>query len=103
MISNLLKAKVKIWLDANVWDGEDRSGTKDTATHNPDDLQELVEDLLVDLLNPLASVNTIKNVHFDGHTSKLSEVLTVQGTNGATLTIRTVEPDPDFKPNHEII
>ena len=39
------KELIKEWLDANVWDGDDRSGcTGDSAVHNPDDLQELVED-----------------------------------------------------------
>ena len=45
-----MKAAIKAWLDANVWDGEDRSGCKnDYANHSPDDLQELVEDCLSDI------------------------------------------------------
>ena len=37
------KQKAKKFIDANVWDGEDRVGAKnDRATFTPDDLQELV-------------------------------------------------------------
>jgi hypothetical protein len=44
--------KVKSYLDANVWDGEDRSGCKsDWAKFNPDELQELVEDLIEHLFD----------------------------------------------------
>jgi hypothetical protein len=39
--------KAKQFIDANVWDGEDRSGaTNDRATFNPDELQELINDLI---------------------------------------------------------
>ena len=42
--------KIKDWLDANVWDGDDRSGaTHDYANFTPDELQELVEDCCADL------------------------------------------------------
>ena len=45
-----MKAAIKTWLDANVWDGEDRSGCKgDYANHSPDDLQELVEECMADI------------------------------------------------------
>ena len=45
-----LKAKAKLWIDANVHDGEDRSGCKsDWSKFNPDDLQELIDDLVDDL------------------------------------------------------
>lgn len=45
------KKYAKEWIDANVHDGEDRSGcVRDYATFNPDDLQELVDDLLDDLI-----------------------------------------------------
>jgi len=37
--------QIKLWLDANVWDGEDRSGSKDSVTFSPDSLLELVTDL----------------------------------------------------------
>ena len=42
-----VKAESKQFIDANVWDGEDRSGaTNDRATFNPDELQELIDDLV---------------------------------------------------------
>ena len=41
------KAHAKRFIDANVWDGEDRAGCKkDWAKFDPDELQELVNDLL---------------------------------------------------------
>ncbi len=40
----------KDFIDANVWDGEDRSGANwDVASFTPDDLQELVDDLIENL------------------------------------------------------
>ena len=40
-----IREEIKTWLDANVWDGDDRSGCKsDEALFNPDSLQELVEE-----------------------------------------------------------
>ncbi len=42
-----LKLKAKKFIDANVWDGEDRSSaTNDRASFNPDELQELIDDLI---------------------------------------------------------
>ncbi len=42
-----VKAKAKLFIDANVWDGEVLSGNKDAcAMFNPDDLQELINDLI---------------------------------------------------------
>jgi len=38
--------QAKQWIDANVWDGEDRSGSDDSAIFAPDDLQELIDDLV---------------------------------------------------------
>lgn len=39
--------RAKQFVDANVWDGEDRSGCKDDfASFNPDTLQELIDDLV---------------------------------------------------------
>jgi hypothetical protein len=44
------KQKAKKFIDANVWDGEDRIGAKnDRATFTPDDLQELIFQLIDDL------------------------------------------------------
>ena len=44
------KAVAKQFIDANVWDGEDRSGAvNDRATFSPDDLQELIDDLIDEL------------------------------------------------------
>jgi hypothetical protein len=48
-LANLIKKKriAKQFIDANVWDGEDRSGAiNDRATFSPDDLQELIDDLI---------------------------------------------------------
>ena len=39
--------RAKQFIDANVWDGEDRAGCKgDFSSFDPDDLQELVDDLV---------------------------------------------------------
>ena len=44
------KARAKVFIDANVWDGEDRSGAKnDRTTFSPDELQELIDDLIDEL------------------------------------------------------
>lgn len=48
-MSDITKEEIKFiteWLNANVHDGEDRSGTKDTLVFNPDDLHELCVDLV---------------------------------------------------------
>ena len=43
--------RAKQFIDANVWDGEDRAGCKgDFASFSPDTLQELINDL-VDFLH----------------------------------------------------
>ena len=53
------KDKIKQWLDANVWDGEDRSGAEnDYCTFSPDVLQELVEECFDDLQPQWVSVKT---------------------------------------------
>ena len=52
------KDKIKQWLDANVWDGEDRSGAEnDYCTFSPDVLQELVEECFDDLQPQWVSVD----------------------------------------------
>jgi len=39
--------RAKKFVDANVWDGEDREGCKgDFASFDPDSLQELINDLI---------------------------------------------------------
>jgi len=43
------KKKIKEWLDANVNDGDDRSGSSDRLYFNPDELQELVCELYEDV------------------------------------------------------
>jgi hypothetical protein len=44
------KTKAKLWIDANLHDGEDRSGcVADRICFNPDDLQELIDDLIDDV------------------------------------------------------
>ena len=46
-----MKAELKLWIDANVWDGQDRAGCKgDFAKFTPDELQELVDDLFDDVM-----------------------------------------------------
>lgn len=41
------KARLKQWVDANVWDGEDRKGCRGySASFCPDGLQELFDDAL---------------------------------------------------------
>ena len=46
----IAKKFCKSWLNDNVHDGEDRSGCKgDKAIFNPDELQELIDDMLTDL------------------------------------------------------
>lgn len=45
--SDYNKAHAKAFVDASVWDGEDRSGAvQDRACFSPDDLQALIDDLL---------------------------------------------------------
>ena len=42
-----IQAEAKSFIDQNIWDGDDRAGClTDYATFNPDELQELVNDLL---------------------------------------------------------
>jgi len=42
-----IKAESKQFIDANVWDGDDRSGAaSDSVLFTPDDLQELINDLI---------------------------------------------------------
>ena len=48
-----LKLKAKSYIDANIWDGEDRSGAKnDSAAFAPDDLQDLIDDLIDYIIKP---------------------------------------------------
>lgn len=50
------KKEIKKWLDDNVWDGEDRSGCKgDFVNLDPDELQELVEELIGDMCSTIAT------------------------------------------------
>ena len=51
-LNDLRKAQAKQYVDQNVWDGEDRSGCdNDSATLTPDELQDLVDDV-IDMLHP---------------------------------------------------
>ena len=44
---DLLKAEAKDFINANVWDGEDRSGAKnDRIVFDPDELIELIDELI---------------------------------------------------------
>lgn len=45
-----VKVKAKNFIDANVHDGDDRAGTNDSTTFSPDEVHELVDDLLDYLL-----------------------------------------------------
>jgi len=48
------KKQSKLFINANIWDGEDRSGClSDWCRFTPDDLQELVDDLIEDITKPL--------------------------------------------------
>jgi hypothetical protein len=48
-----MKKELKDFIDANVHDGQDRSGcVGDTSTFTPDDLQELVDDMYDDVVAP---------------------------------------------------
>lgn len=41
-----MKKQLKNWIDCNVHDGQDRSGcVKDWVKFNPDELQELIDDM----------------------------------------------------------
>lgn len=41
------KSRAKLYVDANVWDGEDRSGClEDQARFTPDELQEFIGEVL---------------------------------------------------------
>jgi hypothetical protein len=45
MLSAEQHLKIAEYINANVWDGEDRSGcTNDSASFDPDELQELIVD-----------------------------------------------------------
>ncbi len=45
MLSAEQHLKIAEYVNANVWDGEDRSGCKnDSASFDPDELQELIAD-----------------------------------------------------------
>lgn len=47
----LTKKFCKNWIDANVHDGYDRSGSDcDRVSFTPDELQELIDDMVTDLL-----------------------------------------------------
>lgn len=48
-----MKKQLKKWIDANVHDGQDRSGcNKDRITFTPDQLQELIEEAFDDIVQP---------------------------------------------------
>ena len=46
MSNKELKAKAKLYIDANVHDGEDRTGCDDLLVFTPDELQELVDEVI---------------------------------------------------------
>ncbi|MCK5127682.1 MAG: hypothetical protein KAR42_15600 [candidate division Zixibacteria bacterium] len=53
-----LKLWAKSWIDANVHDGEDRAGCHaDSACFSPDDLQELIDDLVGDIVVKVEAKN----------------------------------------------
>lgn len=47
-----IKEHAKLFIDANVWDGEDRVGAvNDCASFNPDELQELIFEFIDDVFD----------------------------------------------------
>jgi len=44
--ASAVSVDAKTWLEHNVWDGEDRLGTQDSAIFSPDELLGLFEDFL---------------------------------------------------------
>jgi len=51
-LSVVAKKMAKKFIDANVWDGDDRAGCHTSWTNfSPDELQELIDDLLEHLLD----------------------------------------------------
>lgn len=48
-----MKNELKEWIDANVHDGQDRSGcNEDRIIFTPDELQELINELYDDVIKP---------------------------------------------------
>ena len=51
-MNDLVKRKQKQskqWIDANVWNGDSERGRNSWVKHDPDSLQELIDDLIEDL------------------------------------------------------
>ena len=58
-----IKAAAKVYIDANIWDGDDRAGCKsDFASFNPDNLQEVIDDMLDDIIADKFSKEAVKVV-----------------------------------------
>ena len=59
-----IRNESKLFIDANVWDGEDRAGcTGDQCYFDPDELQTLIDDMLDDILKDYFSEKANKK-HF---------------------------------------
>jgi hypothetical protein len=50
----IIQDRIKAYLNANLHDGEDRSGTKDTLIFSPDDIRELVSEVVYYVMEGLS-------------------------------------------------
>jgi hypothetical protein len=74
-VSKELKAWAKSWIDANVHDGVDRAGCKcDWVKLDPDELQELIDDLVDDLAIMVEAKNLALSKQIVELNRKLSEM-----------------------------
>ena len=56
-----IKKEIKLYIDANMHDGQDRSGaTDDRAYLTPDDMEKLVTDTFQDAIIPMVNKHIIK-------------------------------------------
>jgi len=56
-----IRNESKLFIDANVWDGEDRAGcTGDQCYFDPDELQTLIDDMLDHILKDYLSAKVNK-------------------------------------------
>lgn len=45
-VAKLRQLQAKQFIDANVWDGESRADSNDWVKYGPEDLQELIDELI---------------------------------------------------------
>jgi hypothetical protein len=81
-----MKEEAKKWIDANIWDGEDRSGCKgDGVKFDPDDLQELIDGLVEDLFIPKLKATERKLAEaekYKGLYNPINEMMAPLGAHG---------------------